>query len=59
MEVESDLKLPAYTDTEIMMDNANISVIEFMSRFEKIRVDEISIDEAQDDICFKAKDYKD
>ena len=36
MEVESDLKLPAYTDAEIMMDDANISVIELMSRFGRL-----------------------
>ena len=39
-----------------MMDDANISVIELMSRFEKFKVDEISIDKAEDDICFNAKD---
>ena len=27
-----------------------------MSRFEKFKVDEISIDEAEDDICFYSKD---
>ena len=56
MGVESDLKLPACTDMEIMMDDANISVIEFMSRFEKFKVDETSIDEAEDDMCFNVKD---
>ena len=47
MGVESDLKLPVCTDMEIMMEDANISVIEFMSRFEKFKVD---------DTCFNAKD---
>ena len=28
----------------------------FVSRFEKFKLDEISIDEAEDDICFNAKD---
>ena len=32
MDIERDLKLPAYTDTEIMMDD-NTAVIDFMSRF--------------------------
>ena len=27
-----------------------------MSRFEKFKVDEVSIDEAEDDICFNAQD---
>ena len=55
MEIDSGLKLPTYTDTETMMDDENISLIEFMSRFEKFKVDEISIDEAEDDICFNAQ----
>ena len=46
MDIESGLKLPAYTDTEIIMDDESISSIDFMSRFEKFKVDEISIDEA-------------
>ena len=54
MEIESGLKLPAFAETEIMMDDENISVIKFMSRFENPKVDEISIDEAEDDICFNA-----
>jgi len=45
------LKLPDYTDTEILMDDLTLSPTEFMSK-----VDEISIDEAEDDICFNAKD---
>ena len=56
MDIESGLKLPAYTDTEIIMDDESISSIDFMSRFEKFKVDEISIDEAEDDICFNAKE---
>ena len=56
MEIDSNLRLPGYTDTEILMDDVSLSVIDFMSRFEKFRVDEISIDEAEDDICFNAKD---
>ena len=55
MEVESDLILPIYTDTEILMDDISLSIVEFMSRFEKLKVDEISIDEAEDDICFTRK----
>ena len=30
-------------------------MIDFMSRFEKFRVDEISIDKAEEDICFNPK----
>ena len=56
MEIDSNLRLPGYTDTEILMDDVGQSVIDFMSRFKKFRVDEISIDEAEDDICFNAKD---
>ena len=54
--LKSELKLPAYTDTELLADEESISVIDFMSRFEKFKVDKISIDEAEDDICFNAKD---
>ena len=36
MEVESDLTLPIYTDTEIMMDDMSLSNVGFMNRFEKI-----------------------
>ena len=56
MDIKSDLELPAYTDTEIIMDEENISVIDFMSSFEKFKLDEISIHEAEDDVCFNAKD---
>ena len=56
MDIETDLKLPIYTDTKIMMDDCNLSMIEFMSRFEKFKVDEVSIGEAEDDICFNAKE---
>ena len=59
MEIESDFKLPKYTDTEILMDDNNISITEFMSRFEKFKVDEISIEDAEDDICFNSKDVFD
>ena len=59
MEIESDLKLPKYTDTEVMMDDFSISLTEFMSRFEKFKVDEVSIEDAEDDICFNAKDVFD
>ena len=48
MEVESDLKLPTYTDSEIMVDDVSLSMINFLSRFEKFRMDEISIDKAED-----------
>ena len=34
MEVESDLILPVYTDTAIMMNDINLSTVDFMSRFE-------------------------
>ena len=53
--IESDLKLPAYTDTEIMMDDESISVIDFMSSFENFKVDEISFNKTEADICFNAK----
>jgi len=56
MEVDSGLKLPAYSEVENMMDDTNIKLVDFMSRFEKFRVDEVSIDDAEDDICFNAKD---
>ena len=56
MEVDSGLKLPAYSEVENMMDDTNITLVDFMSRFEKFRVDEVSIDDAEDDICFNAKD---
>ena len=56
MEIDSNLKLPGFTDAEILMDDISLSMINFMSRLEKLRVDEISIDKAEDDICFNAKD---
>ena len=59
MDIESDVILPSYTDTEIVMDDMSISITEFISRFEKFKVDEVSIDEAEDDICFNAKDIFD
>ena len=40
IEVESDLILPIYTDTEIMMDDVSLYNVDFMSRFEKFKVDE-------------------
>ena len=59
MEIESDLKLPKYTDTEVMMDDKRISLTEFMSRFDKFKKDEVSIEDAEDDICFNSKDIFD
>ena len=59
MDVESNVLLPIYTDTEILMDDSSISLTDFISRFEKFKVDEVSIDEAEDDICFNAKDVFD
>ena len=46
MEIESDLKLLKYTDTEVLMD-FSMSMTDFMSRFEKFKVDEVSIEDAQ------------
>ena len=57
MEVANGWKLPDYTDTQILMDDMGLSLVDFMSRFEKFKVDEISIDDAEDDICFNAKEY--
>ena len=57
MEVESGGKLPDYTDTEILMDDMGLSLVDFMSRFENFKVDEISIDDAEADICFNAKEH--
>ena len=54
MDMKSDLKLSAYTETEIKMDDESIPVIDFMSRFEKFKVDKISIDKAEADICFNS-----
>ena len=39
-----------------MMDDANISMIEFLSRFKNFKVDEISTDKEEDNKCFNAKD---
>jgi len=57
MEVVSGWKLPNYTDTEMLMDDMGLTLVDFMSRFEKFKVDEISIDDAEDDICFNAKEH--
>ena len=57
MEVKSGWKLPDNTDTEMLMDDIGLSLVDFMSRFEKFKVDEISIDDAEDDICFNAKEH--
>ena len=50
MEVQGGWKLPDYRDTEMMMDDMGLSLVQFMSRFEKFKMDEISIVEAEDDI---------
>ena len=42
-----------------MMDDKRISLTEFMSRFDKFKVDEVSIEDAEDDICFNSKDIFD
>jgi len=47
MEIESDLKLLKYTDTDVLMDDFSMSMTDFMSRFEKFKVDEVSIEDAQ------------
>ena len=57
MEVESGWKLPDYTDTEMLMDDMGLSLVGLMSRFKKFKVDEISIDGAEDDICFNTKEH--
>ena len=59
MEIETVLKLPKLTDTEVMMDDNSISLTEFMSRFKKFKVDEVSIEDAEDAICFNSKDVFD
>ena len=53
--MQSDLILPIYTDKEIMMDDISPSNVDFKCIFEKFQVDEVSIDEAEDDICFNAQ----
>ena len=57
MEVESGWKLPDYTDTEVLMDDTGLSLVDFMSTFENFKVDEVSINDAEDDICFNAKEH--
>ena len=47
--------LPIYTDKEIMMDDISPSNVDFKCIFEKFQVDEVSIDETEDDICFNAQ----
>ena len=37
MEIENGLKLPVYTDTEILMNDLTLSPTEFMNRFEKFQ----------------------
>ena len=39
-----------------MFDDTSLSSSEFLSSLEKFKVDEVSIDEVEDDICFNAKD---
>ena len=51
--MQSDLILPIYTDKEIMMDDISPSNVDFKCIFEKFQVDEVSIDEAEEDICFE------
>ena len=53
---ESDLKLPIHTDTEVMMDDNNVSCGWFMSRILKLKVDEVSTDEADANVCVDAKE---
>ena len=52
--MQSDLILLIYTDKEIVIDDISpCNVVK--SIFEKFQVDEVSIDEAEDDICFNAQ----
>ena len=53
--MQSDLILPIYTDKEIMMNDISPSNVDFKCIFENFQVDEVSIDEAEDDICFNAQ----
>ena len=57
MDIVSPFKFPVYMDVEILMDNDKVSIVDFMSRFEKFKVNKISIDKAEDDICFNAQDH--
>ena len=59
MEIETELKLPKYTETKVMMDNNSVSMTELMSRFDTFNVDEVSIEDAEDDIRFNSKDIFD
>ena len=52
--MQSDLILPIYTDKEIMMDDISPSNV-VKCIFEKFQVVEVSIDEAEANICFNAQ----
>jgi len=54
MEIENGLKLPVYTDTEILMDDLTLSPTEFMNRFEKFQG--WNFNKTADGICLYAKD---
>ena len=46
-----------YTETDRIMDDEKITVVEFLSRFDKFKVDRISMEEAEDNFCCNAKDH--
>ena len=57
MELVTDFNLPMYSTTELLMDDVTITVVDFVTRLDKFKVDRITIDEAQDDLCFQARDH--
>ena len=59
MEIENGLKLPINTDTEILMDDLTLSQPSSWTDSKNFKVDEISINEAEDGICFYTKDLFD
>ena len=59
MEIENGLELKDYTNTEILMYDLTLSQPSSWIDSKIFKVDEISIKEAEDDICFYAKDVFD
>ena len=53
MDITSEYKLPIYTPTEELMDNLKINAVDFASKIDSFKVDRITMDDVEDDICLQ------
>ena len=57
MDIFSEYKLPMYTLTEQLMDDLKLNAVDFVSKIDSFKVDRITMDEAEDNLCFQARDH--